>query len=180
MAGLRGGAEGSSPIPACASPEPFLLPLPCSLPYTLRLPVLCPARVRLNRVPLGPRPWLHLLRSRLPGLVRRLRRYYGGVRLLPPVHHWLRLLAFPMRTSPVLRLARRGISRFPDKKRTCIPGSKTTSGRRSTRGIALRRIAFRMYKCVGTRDDVLSWLNGWPTRPPPCQRLTASLTTHGA
>jgi transposase len=34
--------------------------------------------------------------------VRRLHRYYGGVRLLGSVHHRLRLLAFPMRTA-VLR-----------------------------------------------------------------------------
>src|SRR5207244_6412219 len=31
--------------------------------------------------------------------VRRFHRYYGGVRLPAPVHHRLRLLAFPMRTS---------------------------------------------------------------------------------
>jgi hypothetical protein len=64
--------------------EPFLLPLPCSLPYTFQplwhaCPVLRPARVWLIRVPLGPRPWLHPLRSRFPDAVRRLRRYYGGV-----------------------------------------------------------------------------------------------------
>src|SRR5262252_6525152 len=32
-------------------------------------------------------------------LVRRLHGYYGGVRLPASVHHRLRLLAFPMRTS---------------------------------------------------------------------------------
>src|SRR5437764_14851061 len=51
------------------------------------------------RVPLGPRPSLHPLRSRCSGLVRRLHRYYGGVRLLGSVHHRLRLLAFPMRAG---------------------------------------------------------------------------------
>jgi len=35
----------------------------------------------------------------LPGFVRRLHGYYGGVRLLTIVHHRLRLLAFPTRTS---------------------------------------------------------------------------------
>jgi hypothetical protein len=64
--------------------EPFLLPLSCRLPYALQrlghaCPVLRPARALLARVPLGPRPWLHRLRRRLPGLVRRLRCYYGGV-----------------------------------------------------------------------------------------------------
>ena len=33
--------------------------------------------------------------------VRRLHSYYGGARLLVPVHHRLRLLAFPMRTVPL-------------------------------------------------------------------------------
>jgi hypothetical protein len=31
--------------------------------------------------------------------VRRLHCYYDEVRLLVSVHHWLRLLAFPMRTA---------------------------------------------------------------------------------
>ena len=35
--------------------------------------------------------------------VRRLHSYYGGVRLLVPVHHRLRLLTFPMRTVPLTR-----------------------------------------------------------------------------
>ena len=62
-------------------------------------PALCPVCALLACIPLGPRPWLHRLRRRLPGIVRRLRGYYGGVRLPTAVHHRLRLLAFPMRTS---------------------------------------------------------------------------------
>ena len=42
-------------------------------------PDLRPERALLARVPLGPRPSLHRRRRRLPGFVRRLRRYYGGV-----------------------------------------------------------------------------------------------------
>src|SRR5258708_10430704 len=84
--------------------ELFLLPLPCGLPYAAQRlghasPALSPVRALLIRVPLGPRPWLHQLRRRSPGFVRRLRSYYAGVRLLIPVHHRLRLLAFPMRTG---------------------------------------------------------------------------------
>jgi len=63
-----------------------LLLLPClgHLPYAVQrlghaFPVLRPARALLVRIPLGLRPWLHRLRSRLPGLVRRLLSYYGGV-----------------------------------------------------------------------------------------------------
>jgi len=64
--------------------EPFLLPLPCGLPYAIQrlghaFPVLRPARALLARIPLGLRPSLHRLRNRSPGVVRRLPRYYGGV-----------------------------------------------------------------------------------------------------
>src|SRR5258708_12188929 len=49
-----------------------------------------------------PAPWQlappRILRSGSLHLVRRLHSYYGGVRLLVPVRHRLRLLAFPMRT----------------------------------------------------------------------------------
>src|ERR1700676_596740 len=45
-------------------------------------PVLCPARALLTHIPLGPRPWLHQLRSQLPGFVRRPHSYYGGGTLL--------------------------------------------------------------------------------------------------
>ena len=61
-----------------------LLPLPCGSPYAVQRlghahPALCPVRALLIRVPLGPRPWLHQLRSRSPGFVRRLRGYSAGV-----------------------------------------------------------------------------------------------------
>ena len=72
-------------------------------------PALCPARALLIRIPLGPRPSLHRLRCvRFPcrschrwsfRFVRRLRCYYGRVRLLGSVHHRLRLLTFPMRAT---------------------------------------------------------------------------------
>src|SRR6266508_4203840 len=61
-------------------------------------PVLCPVRALLARIALGLHPSLHRLRSGSLRLVRRLHSYYGGVRLLVPVRHRLRLLAFPMRT----------------------------------------------------------------------------------
>ena len=47
----------------------------------------------------GLRPLLHQLRSGLLRFVRRLHSYYGEVRLPTPVHHRLRLLTFPMRTT---------------------------------------------------------------------------------
>jgi hypothetical protein len=106
----------------------------------------------LARVPLGPRPSLHPLRHRCSGFVRGLLRYYGGVRLLGSVHHRLRLLTFPMRTSTVSWLVRPEISRFPCKERAYMPGSTTTPGRLSTHVSALRHLAFRYTDSVGTRN----------------------------
>src|SRR5215831_17984221 len=111
--------------------ELLLLPLPCGLPYASQrlghtLPALCPECADLVRVPLGPRPWLHRLRRRSPGFVRRSLSYYAGVRLLQVVHRRLRLLAFPPRTiRPEGRVADLETSRFPSKERPYMPGSPT-------------------------------------------------------
>src|SRR3979490_1869379 len=119
-------------------------------------PVLCPARRLLTHIPLGPRPWLPQLRIRLPGFVRRLHSYYGGGRLLMIVHHRLRLLAFPTRTSAarVLALADHEISRFPSKERAHMPVSKTTPGCPGARVIAPVRVAFRQRNDAGTQAEV--------------------------
>jgi len=50
----------------------------------------------------GPPPFLHRLRHRWRGFVRRLPRYYGAVRLLPSVHHRLRP-SRPSRHGPLPR-----------------------------------------------------------------------------
>src|SRR5271166_1945427 len=57
--------------------EPFLLLQPCALPYAFQavgraVPARCPGRAVLFRILLGPRPWLHELLRRSPGLVRSL------------------------------------------------------------------------------------------------------------
>ena len=64
--------------------EPFLLTLSCSCSYTFEplghaRPAQSPARALLARVPLGPLPWLHGLRPRLPAFVRPLHCYYEEV-----------------------------------------------------------------------------------------------------
>src|SRR5713101_6237851 len=116
-------------------PPLLLLPLPCGLSYAVQRvghanPALSPVRALLIRVPLGPRPWLHRLRSRSPGFVRRLRRYYAGVRLLWVVHQRLRLLTFPLRTiRPPQGL-------WPIQR---SPGSRTRSVR-TCQGLRPRRV----------------------------------------
>ena len=117
-----------------------------------------PVRALPARVPLGPHPWLRRLRCRLPGFVRRLLSYYGGVRLLTIVHHRLRLLASPMRTSAARvrsLLVDRETSRFPCKERPHMPSSPTTPGRASTSVDAPVRVAFRNAKSVGARNEVI-------------------------
>ena len=116
-------------------------------------PALSPERALLVRVPLGPRPWLHRLRRRDPGFVRRVHRYYGGVRLLPIVHRRLRLLTFPPRTiRPTGLMADQEISRFPDEELADAPGSSTTPGRPDARADAPGHVAFRYTDSVGARD----------------------------
>src|ERR1700752_1556069 len=92
------------------------------LPYAVQrlchaYPVLRPVRALLARGSLSLRPWLHRLRSGSLRLVRRLHSYYGVARLLVPVHHRLRLLAFPMRTVPLTQrlTASHEISQVPTR-----------------------------------------------------------------
>src|SRR6266699_1241880 len=98
--------------------EPQLLILSCCLTYLLQrtgrvFPARSPGRVLLWQVPLGQTLSLHPLRDRLPGLVRRLLRYYWSVRLPRSVRHRRASLDFPMRPEATAALGGRGISRFP-------------------------------------------------------------------
>ena len=77
------------------------------------LPPLRPEHVAPRRVPLGRSPSLHRLRGRLPGVVRRLLRYYGTVRLPASVHHRIASLDFPVRPAAPSASGGRGISRLP-------------------------------------------------------------------
>jgi len=72
-----------------------------------------PGTCLLTRIPLGPSPSLHQLRSGSPRLVRQLHRYYDWVRRPASVHHRLRLLTFPMRTiGPLGQWSGAGPPRF--------------------------------------------------------------------
>jgi hypothetical protein len=125
---------------------------------------------------LGLRPWLHRLRYRHPGFVRRFHSYYGGVRLLLIVHRRLRLLAFPPRTIfPLGSMADPEISRFPCKELACMPESPTTPGHPSACANALEYIAFRYTDSVGARD----WFSiaaQWLACTYPDRRFAGALT----
>ena len=73
-----------------------------------------------------------------------------------PVHHRLRLLAFPMRArSGEPPLVSHEISRFPHKERPHMPGSPTALGLTGARDSAPVRIAFRQENGVGAQNKGL-------------------------
>ena len=71
--------------------------------------------------------------------------YLGSVRTL------YRLLAFPIRASPIARLVSPVISRFPHMEPAHLPGSTTSPGWLGARVRAPRHMAFRSENGVGTR-----------------------------
>jgi hypothetical protein len=74
------------------------------------------------RVPLGSPPFLPHLRDRFHGLVRRVRRYYGAIRLPTLVHFGLTTSVFPKRPAPVIAgKGEHGISRFSHLEVPYVP-----------------------------------------------------------
>ena len=84
-----------------------------------------------------------------------------------------------MRASPVLRLVRPEISRFPCKERACMPGSPTTPGRPSACVDALGHVAFRYTDSVGTREQ-FSIAAQWLACTYPYRRFAAILANDSA
>ena len=108
--------------------------------------------------------------------------HYGGVRLLTIVHHRLRLLASPMRTSAARvrsLLVDRETSRFPYKERPHMPGSTTTPGHPGARDSAPECFAFRVVDRVGTQK-IPVFAAQWLACAFPCRRFTCLLTKAGA
>ena len=160
--------------------EPHLLvPLSC-LTYPLQrtgraVPALCPGRVLLARVPFGQAPSLHPLRRRLPGVVRRLRRYYGPVRLPVSVHHRRVSLDFPTRPAAPSAAGDHGISRFSREVCPCMHGVSDRAG--------LRRVSrYRRAGCglppsstaSASRSEV-AFAAQYPACTFPCQRFAPAL-----
>jgi hypothetical protein len=128
-----GRAELPHPAPTSGNDAEAQERFSCCLTYPLERawrtgPALCPECVALLRVPLGPAPSLHHLRRRSFGVVRRLRRYYGPVRLPTSVHHRRASCDFPIRSAHLAAAEESGISRFPRKVRPCMLGVSDRAG----------------------------------------------------
>jgi hypothetical protein len=155
------------------SGELHILVLFCCLSYPRQLagriaPALSPGRVLLAQVPLGQTPSLHLLRRRNSGLVRRLPRYYGSVRLPVFVLHRIPSLDFPMRPAST------GCSRVnpgpPNFRARHVPACQDHRPRRTPTqlAIALRRmLPSALCQSVGVlKFGVFRGSITWPVVPP--------------
>src|SRR5213592_195438 len=163
---------------------PFL-----SLAYPLQrigqdLPALSPEPVALERLPLGQSPVLHCLLGLRLGLVRRLRRYCGTVRLPVTVHRRGASLDFPTRSVTFLTDSH-GISRFPLKVLACM---RRVSDRARSKSVSrYRRSQFCLSlssRASAPRSGKLVrwWFNfaaQWLACTHPCQRFTFTLTNEG-
>jgi len=152
--------------------EPQLLVPLCCLAYSLErilraLSALCPRRVLLKRVPFGQSPSLHPLRSRSPGVVRRLRRYNGSVRLPVFVHRRRMSLDFPARPTVPFSWANTGSPGSRASWLCTCSGSLTAQG--STRVSRYRPIGSCLpltSTASAPWSEVLSQLNTRPARTP--------------
>src|SRR6266511_3069471 len=97
-----------------------------------------------------------------------------------PVHHRLRLLAFPTRASSTHDfLARPGVSRFPHKERPHMPGSMTAPRGTGARACAPVLVAFRSSHGVGS-SEVASFAAQWLAYVLPCRRFALTLAGNNA
>ena len=121
----------------------------------------------LSRVPFGQTPSLHPLRDRLSGVVRRLRRYCGPVRLPVPVHRRRTSLDFPTRPATSSAAGGHGISRFSCEVCPYVLGVSDRAG--SRRVSRYRRAGWSLpllLTASAPRREVLSRLNTRPARAP--------------
>ena len=161
--------------------ELLLLPFLCDFPNAVQrlghaFPVLCPARVSLCRLPLGPYPCSTDAASR-PALFTSFTATMAESDFPRPC-----IIGYgssPSRCVPGFwRLVRRGISRFPCNELPHMPGSSTTPGRLGARVHAPIRVAFRIATASAPGITIFARLNGWPVRSPtdaspPSLRTTA-------
>ncbi len=123
-----------------------------------------------------------------PGLVRRLRRYFGTVRLPASIHHRRTSFDFPMRPVVLASAGGRGIPRFPHKVFPYMLGFAERGDRAGPRCTSRERCAQRclppMPRASASRSACRlrgrEWISRLNTRPvrspvnasPPLSRAT--------
>ena len=135
--------------------------------------------VLLAGIPLGQAPFLHPLRDRWPGLVRRLRRYYEPVRLPMSVHHRRASWDFPTRPTAFTAVGRHGISRFSREVWPCMRGVFDRAGFPGVLRWRRQRCGLPLSPTASAPRRKLSRLNGQPARPPVnASRRQSPASTH--
>jgi hypothetical protein len=111
--------------------------------------------------------FLHLLRCRLPGIVRRLQRYYRTVRLPVLVHRRRVSLDFPTRPAPPSGAGEHRTSRFSCEVSPYVHGVSDRAGSvRISRCRCARCCLPLLSTASASRRNVLSRLNTRPARTP--------------
>ena len=156
--------------------------LPCGFAHTLQpawpaFPARCPARVRLWRVLLGPRPSLRNLRRRLPAFVRLLRRYYAVVRLPLAVHEGLAAHRVLPPARRVFSTGSHGVSRFSRMEFLRMPGVFDSAGPSAVS--RWRPPSCCLPTALTASAPGISWISELNTLPTdaPLQRFKCGLTT---
>src|SRR5215467_6477350 len=164
------------------SREPFLLPFLCCFSHTIQslghsFPALCRARVGLNDVLLGPRPFLPSLRRRSLFFVRLVHRYYGAVRPLRSVR--VRIVALRLRGPALFPFGPRHSRGLPVLVHVVSQRARVLRLRRTACSLAIvanSRVAFRHQESVGVLIFRFSKLNS-PAHRYPCLRFERRLAT---
>jgi len=124
-------------------------------------------RVLLWQVPFGQPSSLHPFRSRLPGFVRGLRRYYRAVRLPMSVRYRRTSLDFPTHPKATAALGELGISRFPSEVSAYVHGVSDRAGLWYTSRYRCTRWGLPLLLTASaSRSKFLTRLNTRPARSP--------------
>jgi hypothetical protein len=135
-----------------------------------------------GHVPLAQAPFLHHLRGRQAGVVRRFRRYYGPVRLPTTVHLRRAASAFPERPAlPSRRRAAVGPPGSRARRLHACTGSQTARGPPTARDNAADGVAFHLVQRRRHPGTLISRLHSpacvYPTdaSPPSLRAADARL-----
>src|SRR5215475_10730962 len=165
--------------------EPHLLVPDCDMTHTVERtgragPALCPGRVLPARVSLGQTPSLHRLRRRGAGFVRRLRGYYGSVRLPDLVHRRSTALGLAGASRGTIRHGRGwALPVLAQEASVRATGLRPRGARQRLALSSLAHVAFRVAQ-RRRRPEVSDFAAQYRARTCPCQRFASPLAIGGA